>query len=360
VATPPFLLFIMAGGSGERFWPLSRKAKPKHLLKLVSPQTLLEETVRRLRPLAKKPTDLLILTNHAQISGIQKALPTFPKDSLIPEPAKRDTAPAAALATALAMRHHPEATVALLPADAVIAKSSIYRAQLVAAARAAQATSSFITLGIKPSHPATGFGYLHLGDKTLPKIKGGPFHKVRRFVEKPSLVKAKTYLRSGQYAWNAGIYLWKASTFLAEARRQQPKLARFIERFPKRGSKASVEAYVKREFPKLPKISVDYAIMEGAKSVVAVKAAFPWDDVGSWSALPAHLPTDKKGNTFRGSVVSIDSQNCLALAEGGRTVALLGTKDLVVVDTPDALLVCPKDRVQEVKKLMSLLPRNVI
>jgi mannose-1-phosphate guanylyltransferase len=117
---------------------------------------------------------------------------------------------------------------------------------------------------------------------------------------------------------------------------------------------------VKREFPKLPKISVDYAIMEGAKSVVAVKAAFPWDDVGSWSALPAHLPTDKKGNTFRGSVVSIDSQNCLALAEGGRTVALLGTKDLVVVDTHDALLVCPKDRVQEVKKLMSLLPRDVI
>ena len=360
MAKPPFLVFIMAGGSGERFWPMSRKAKPKHLLKLVSSQTLLEETVHRLRPLAQKPTDLLILTNHAQISGIRKALPTFPKDSLIPEPAKRDTAPAAALATALAMRHHPEATVALLPADAVIGKSSTYRAQLVAAERAAQATSSFITLGIKPSHPATGFGYLHLGAKTLPKIKGGPFHKVRRFVEKPSLVKAKTYLRSGQYAWNAGIYLWKASTFLAEARRQQPKLARFIERFPKRGSKASVEAYVKREFPRLPKISVDYAIMEGAKSVVAVKAAFPWDDVGSWSALPAHLPTDKKGNTFRGSVVAIDSENSLAIAEGGRTVALLGTKDLVVVDTPDALLVCPKDRVQEVKRLMSLLPRDVI
>jgi len=360
MAKPPFLVFIMAGGSGERFWPMSRKAKPKHLLKLVSPQTLLEETVHRLRPLAPKTTDLLILTNHAQISGIQKALPVFPRDSLIPEPAKRDTAPAAALATALALRRHPDATVALLPADAVIGKSPIYRAQLIAAARAAQATCSFITLGIKPSHPATGFGYLHFGAKTLPKIKGGPFHKVRRFVEKPSLVKAKTYLRSGQYAWNAGIYLWRASTFLAEAHRQRPELARFIERFPKRGSEASVAAYVKREFPKLPKISVDYAIMEGAKSVLAVKAAFPWDDVGSWSALPAHLPTDKKGNTFRGSVVAIDSQNSLALAEGGRTVALLGTKDLVVVDTPDALLVCPKDRVQEVKKLMSLLPRNVI
>ncbi len=360
MAKPPFLVFIMAGGSGERFWPMSRKAKPKHLLKLVSPQTLLEETVRRLRPLAPKPTDLLILTNHAQISGIRKALPTFPKDSLIPEPAKRDTAPAAALATALALRRHPDAIVALLPADALIGKSSIYRAQLIAATRAAQATSSFVTLGIKPSHPATGFGYLHLGNKTLPKIKGGPFHKVRRFVEKPSLAKAKKFVRSSQYAWNAGIYLWKASTFLAEARRQQPKLARFIERFPKSGSGPSVEAYVKREFPKLPKISVDYAIMEGAKSVVAVKAAFPWDDVGSWSALPAHLPTDKKGNTFRGSVVAIDSQNSLALAEGGRTVALLGTKDIVVVDTPDALLVCPKDRVQEVKKLMSLLPRNVI
>ena len=360
MAKAPFLVFIMAGGSGERFWPMSRKAKPKHLLKLVSAVTLLEETVRRLRPLAPDPANLLILTNHAQIAGVRKDLPTFPKGSLIPEPAKRDTAPAAALATALALRRHPEAILALLPADAVIGKSTIYRAQLAAAARAAQASSSFITLGIKPSHPATGFGYLHLGKQTLGHISGGPFLQVRRFVEKPSLAKAKKYLRSGQYAWNAGIYLWKASTFLAEAHRQQPKLARFIERFPKRGSKLSIESYVKREFPKLPKISVDYAIMEGAKSVVAVKAAFPWDDVGSWSALPAHLPTDKKGNTFRGSVVAIDSQNSLALAESGRTVALLGTKDLVVVDTPDALLVCPKNRVQEVKKLMGILPSQIL
>jgi mannose-1-phosphate guanylyltransferase len=171
------------------------------------------------------------------------------------------------------------------------------------------------------------------------------------------LTKAQTYLKSGQYAWNAGIFVWKASTFLAEARRQQPALARFIEKFPKRGSYAS---YLKREFPKLPKISVDYAIMEGAKSVLALKASFPWDDVGSWTALPAHLPTDKQGNTFRGPILSMESRNTLALAEGGRPIALIGTENLVVVDTPDALLVCPKDRVQEVKKLMANLPPNVL
>jgi len=176
-------------------------------------------------------------------------------------------------------------------------------------------------------------------------------------VEKPSLTKAKSYLRSGKYAWNAGIFVWKASTFLAEARRQQPALARFIEKFPKRGSYAS---YLKREFPKLPKISVDYAIMERAKSVLARKASFPWDDVGSWTALPSHLPTDKKGNTFRGQVLSIETSNTLAFAEGGRAIALLGTQDLVVVDTPDALLVCPKDRVQEVKKLLPQLPDQII
>jgi len=180
---------------------------------------------------------------------------------------------------------------------------------------------------------------------------------VRRFVEKPSLAKAKTFLKSRQYAWNAGIFVWKASTFLAEARRQQPALARFIEKFPKRGSYSS---YLKREFPKLPKISVDYAMMEGAKSVLAIRAAFPWDDVGSWSALPAHLPTDKQGNTYRGQVLSLESRNTLALAHGGRPIALLGTENLVVVDTPDALLVCPKDRVQEVKKLMGLLPPEVV
>jgi len=347
----------MAGGSGERFWPLSRKAKPKHLLKLVTSKTLLEETVLRLKPLAHKPSHLLILTNHEQIPGVRKALPRFPKTSLIPEPAKRDTAPAAALATALALRMNPNAVLALLPADALIGKHPIFRSQLGAAARAAAVSPSFVTLGIKPSYPSTGFGYLHLGSKTLPKVKGGPFLQVRRFVEKPSLPKAKAYLRSGQYAWNAGIFVWKASTFLAEARRQQPLLARFIEKFPKRGSYSS---YLKREFPKLPKISVDYAIMEGAKSVLALKASFPWDDVGSWTALPAHLPTDKKGNTLRGQITAVDSQDTLALGEGGRSIALLGVKNLVVVDTPDALLVCPKDRVQEIKKLLPLLPDHVI
>ncbi|NBS07453.1 MAG: mannose-1-phosphate guanyltransferase [Verrucomicrobia bacterium] len=353
----PFLMFIMAGGSGERFWPLSRKAKPKHLLKLVSSKTLLQETVLRLKPLAPRPSNLLILTNHEQIPGIRKALPRFPKSSLIPEPAKRDTAPAAALATALALRAHPDAVLALLPADALIGKHPIFRSQLAAAARAASASPSFVTLGIQPSYPSTGFGYLHLGSKTLSHIKGGPFLHVRRFVEKPSLPKAKAYLRSGQYAWNAGIFVWKASTFLAEARRQQPALARFIEKFPKRGSYAS---YLNREFPKLPKISVDYAIMEGARSVLALQASFPWDDVGSWTALPSHLPTDKKGNTLRGNITAVDSQDTLAIAEGGRQIALLGTKNLVVVDTPDALLVCPKDRVQEVKKLMGLLPTEVV
>jgi mannose-1-phosphate guanylyltransferase len=354
---PPLLLFIMAGGSGERFWPLSRKAKPKHLLKLVSSKTLLEETVLRLKPLAPRPSNLLILTNHEQIPGIRKALPRFPKSSLIPEPAKRDTAPAAALATALALRNNPNAVLALLPADALIGKHPVFRAQLVAAARAAAVSPSFVTLGIKPSYPSTGFGYLHLGSKTLPQVKGGPFLHVRRFVEKPSLAKAKTFLKSPQYAWNIGIFVWKASTFLAEARRQQPALARFIEKFPKRGSYTS---YLKREFPKLPKISVDYALMEGAQSVLALKASFPWDDVGSWSALPSHLSTDKKGNTFRGNVLSLDCRNTLALAEGGRPITLLGTENLVVVDTPDALLVCPKDRVQEVKRLMALLPKDVV
>ena len=354
---PPFLLFIMAGGSGERFWPLSRKAKPKHLLKLVSSKTLLEETVLRIKPLASKPSHLLILTNHEQIPGLRKALPRFPKSSLIPEPAKRDTAPAAALATALALRNNPDSILALLPADAVIGKAPIFRSQLAAAARAAAASPSFVTLGIRPSFPATGFGYLHLGQKTLSSLKGGPFLRVRRFVEKPSLAKAKAYLRSGQYAWNAGIFVWKASTFLAEARRQQPALARFIEKFPKRGSYSS---YLIREFPKLPKISVDYALMEGAQSVLALKASFPWDDVGSWSALPSHLSTDKRGNTFRGNVLSLDCQNTLALAEGGRPITLLGTENLVVVDTPDALLVCPKNRVQEVKRLMALLPKDVV
>lgn len=347
-------VFIMAGGSGERFWPLSRQATPKHLLRLFSSQTLLEQTVRRLEGLVA-PDRLFILTNHSQVGVIREALPFFPPGQILAEPAKRDTAPAAALATGFARARDREALVLLLPADQVIADAEAFRRNLRDAAVFAAAGSSFLTLAIKPTWPATGFGYLELGPRLPESTAHTSLRRVARFVEKPDAARARAYVEDGRHAWNAGMFLWKAETFLAEARRSCPELAPFIENFPA-GDPAP---YLAGHFAQLPKISVDFAIMEKAASVVCAEASFDWDDVGAWTALPAHLPQDESGNTVRGTAALLEARNNIVLSTG-RPVALCGVSDLVVVEAPDALLVCHRDKVQDVKKLLALLPKDVL
>jgi mannose-1-phosphate guanylyltransferase len=341
-------VFIMAGGSGERFWPLSRARTPKHLLRLLGDQTLLEMTARRLERLVPWER-VFVLTNAAQQDAMRQELPFLPPGNIIAEPEKRDTAPACALATGFARARDPEAVCALLPADAMIHNVAVFQKQLAAAVPLAASRDAMVLFGISPTYPATGFGYLHLGDEE------GGFHRVLRFVEKPDLPTAQSYLQSGAYAWNAGMFLWRAETFRQEAARLVPALAGFIEAFPV----GDPTAYLAAHFAGLPKISVDYAIMEKASEVLAVRAVFDWDDVGSWTALPEHLGHDDDGNTLRGPVAQHDSQNNVAISSG-RLIALCGVENLVVVETPDAILVCHRDAVQDVKKLQPLLPPEVV
>lgn len=340
----------MAGGSGERFWPMSRQRTPKHLLKLFSDRTLIEETVRRLEGVVPM-RNVFVLTNEAQLPGTRAALVFLPPEQIVAEPAKRDTAAAAALATALVRARDPEAVMALLPADALIKDTAAFQAQLQAGLARAARSDALLTFAIKPTHPATGFGYLEMGAEA-----GDGFRRVTRFVEKPDLATAQRYVDGGAHAWNAGMFIWRVAAFLAEAERHTPMLAQFIREFPR----GEATAYLAARFPTLePKVSVDYAIMEKAAAVETMLAKFDWDDVGTWTALPAHLPGDAAGNTARGPVVTHDAHNNIAISNG-RVITLCGVKDLVVVETADGILVCHRDAVQDIKKLLHKLPKELL
>jgi mannose-1-phosphate guanylyltransferase len=344
---------IMAGGSGERFWPLSRIATPKHLVPLFSERTLLEETVRRVEQ-ALPSSHIFILTNAAQIEACRAVLPHLAPHQFVAEPAKRDTAPACALGTALVRRLDPGAVVIFLPADALIKDAATFAAQVKEASALAARRDAIVTFGIRPDHPSTRFGYLDAG-KSLPETSPAcSFFQVDQFAEKPEAVRAETYYKSGHHFWNAGIFLWKTSTFLREAKRLQPELARFIDDFPAKDQ----AAFLAERFPRLPKISVDYAIMEKAEKVVMAEARFDWDDVGSWTALPAHLPMDLHGNTLQGAVTIHDSRGNIVLSKK-RMVALCGVENLIVIETDDAILVCHRDSAEAIKHLHPNLPDQV-
>lgn len=353
---PTFYACIMAGGSGERFWPMSRTRVPKHLLKLFSERTLLEETVRRIEGVVPRE-NIFVLTNEAQLAGSRAALAGLvPAEQIVAEPAKRDTAPAAALATALVRaRAGDGATLALLPADAFIANYEVFRAQLGAAMVDASARSTIITFGVKPTYPSTGFGYLEVGPESGRHLGKFPIRKVTRFVEKPDLTTAERYMEDGIYLWNAGIFVWNVGTFLRETAHSSAELERFIREFPP----TNWTGFLAERFPLLHKTSVDYAIMEKSQHVETLVAKFDWDDVGLWTAVPKHLPADAAGNTVRGHVVAVDSANNIAVSNG-RTIALCGVKDLVIVETADAILVCHRDAVHEIKKLTQQLPKELL
>lgn len=343
----------MAGGSGERFWPLSRAATPKHLVQLLADCSLLEKTVRRVEQ-ALPSSHIFVLTNAAQLEGCRAVLPHLEAHQFIAEPAKRDTAPACALGTALVRNLDADAVVIFLPADALIKDTATFAEQIKAASELAAKHETIVTFGIRPTMASTRFGYLEAGEALPETSEKCPFFQVKRFVEKPDAARAETYLKSGHYFWNAGIFLWKTGTFLREAKRLQPELAAFIEKFPRENR----DAYLAENFSKLPKISVDYAIMEKAGQVTGVEARFDWDDVGSWTALPAHLPIDAKGNTLQGAVATHDSHNNIAISKK-RVIALCGVSDLIVVETEDAILVCHRDAAEQIKHLQPNLPEDV-
>jgi mannose-1-phosphate guanylyltransferase len=353
MTNPPFVL-ILAGGSGERFWPLSRRAKPKQLIKLLSARTLLEDTVARLAGFVP-PERILILTNGEQEKAVRAVVPELPAENIVAEPAKRDTAAAVALGVAWIARRDPTATMLVLPADHVIKDTASFQRDLAAAAEAAQELGALVTIGIRPTWACPGFGYIELGERVPPAGQhqdGPPIFNVNRFREKPAPELAQVFFDAGTYRWNAGMFAWTLPAVLRELSAQLPVLADFIAQV--RTAKDFQRA-LDEKFAVLPKISIDYAIMENADRVVMIDANFDWDDVGSWLAVAEYLPKDEHDNASNCAVTALHARENIVFSDQPGAIMLLGVSGLIVVQTADATLICQKTDAERIKQLTALL-----
>lgn len=339
----------MAGGRGERFWPQSRSAMPKHLLPIVGDRALLVQTIERLLPMIPAER-VLIITNRQQAPAIRALCPALPAENIVAEPVGRDTAAAVGLALLLVRRRDPQATFAMLPADHVIHDTVAFRADLESAFAAAEREPLLVTLGISPTEPATGFGYIQRGPA---RAGAASVFDVSRFVEKPTLEVAEGYLATGDYLWNAGMFFWRVPVVAEAFARHVPDLWADLGRLDAALTAGQpLEVALDAVYPTLKKISVDFALIEKATNVAVIPAQFDWDDVGAWPAVMRHFPADAAGNVVRGLTAVEQSAGNLVVSSGEHLVAVLGVKDLIVVHTPDVTLVCPKDKAQEIKALL--------
>jgi mannose-1-phosphate guanylyltransferase len=342
----------MAGGRGERFWPESRIARPKQLLPIVGEKAMLAQTIDRLAGLVSAK-DVFVITNIEQRDAVLEVCPELDPNKVIGEPVGRDTAAAVGLATVLVRREDPNASFAMLPADAVIHNADGLRNTLESAFAAAEAEPVLATIGITASFPATGYGYIQQGD-AMGDFAGRPVYQVQRFVEKPDLATAKSYLEAGNYFWNAGMFIWSVPSIVGELEKSTPSLWQALQAIDQGlAAGQGIDALLAEHYPNLEKISVDYAIIEKASNVVMIESGFDWDDVGEWPAVARHYPADDNGNVVRGQAELNDAHNNIVYCRDDQhLVALLGVKDLIVVKTDDATLVCHKDKAQEIKELV--------
>ncbi len=355
----PLYILILAGGSGERFWPLSRKTKPKQLLALFSEETLLGQTIKRLEGLVPLQ-NILILTNTDQEAAVRAMCPELPAENIVAEPAKRDTAAAVALGVGWIAMRDPGATMVVLPADHLIKDEAGFHRTIRTAAAAAEKTGDLVTIGLKPTWACPGFGYIEQGKKVEDAAFGPDapdVHEVLRFREKPNPELAETFLRQGNFRWNAGMFIWSLTAILCAFERHTPELGEFIAHI--RQTKDLRQTLAER-FAKLPKISIDYAIMERAARVLVVEAAFDWDDVGSWIAVSKYLPTDSAENAANLEITQIDAAHNIVFSSQKTHISLLGVKNLIIVQTGDALLICDRSEAEKIKALVGKVPEALL
>jgi mannose-1-phosphate guanylyltransferase len=346
---------VMAGGSGTRFWPLSRAARPKQFLALSGGAPLLAETVARLPPLAG-PERTFVVCGPVHAAAARALLPAVPPGNVVVEPCARNTAPAIGLAALHVARRDPAGVLAVLPSDHHVARPDLFRDALSAAARLA-GKGLLATIGIRPSRPETGYGYLLAGAPLDPDPAGLLPAKVERFVEKPDRATAERYLADGRYLWNAGIFAFRADVVLAEIRALMPELADRLDAIGAALGTPGYDAALAEAFPRCPSQSIDYGVMERSARIAVVPVDFGWSDVGSFAALPEVRAADAAGNVAEGDALVVDGRENVVLAKD-RLVAVVGVDGLVVVDAGDALLVCPRDRAQDVKKVVDELRRR--
>ena len=339
---------IMAGGGGTRFWPLSRSQTPKQLLNLSGKDVMVNETIARLSRVAQKE-DIFIVTNAAQAEKMARVTAgRMAAENILKEPAARNTAACIGYAAMKIAKEHGDGVMIVTPSDAYIRDEAEYARILEIAASAAEREDVLVTVGITPTFPATGYGYIKFTQG------GGAVKRVEQFVEKPDRVTAERYLADGNYVWNSGVFVWKASAILRRFEKLLPDIYADLQKIAAAFGRADEAQVLAEVYPRIRSVSVDYGIMEHAENILVVPGEFGWNDVGSWDMMNVLHAEDENGNIALGDVLLLESKNTTVYS-GGRLVAVVGAEDLIVAETPDAVMVCPRSKAQDVKKLVDEL-----
>jgi mannose-1-phosphate guanylyltransferase len=345
---------VMAGGSGTRFWPESRARRAKQFLNLTGRGSMIVETIRRFAPLMPAE-NIWVVAGEKDREQLSAGALGIPAENLLFEPEGRNTAPAVAFAAAAIRLRDPEAVVVATPADHAIGDLKGFRAVIRKALRLTRSSGCFVTLGIPPTHPATGYGYIERG-KPCGGSQGGAFH-VRRFAEKPDAATARRFLRSGRFDWNSGLFLFRLPEFRERLLAHLPEVHREIETAFRQAGKRTFPAALRKAYRAIPSVSVDHGLLEHESEILVVPAAVGWNDIGTWRSLHEFLGKDEKGNVLFGNAIATDCRNVLVRSDRG-VVAVLGMEDVVVVRSGDAVLVCPQERSEEVKGIVEQVKRK--
>lgn len=348
---------IMAGGTGTRFWPASRAATPKQMLKLVGDESMISQTCARFGALIP-PERQMVVTNRRLVDSVKEHLPDLPDSSIVGEPCKRDTAPCIGLAALLVTRiaNDPDATMLVCPADHVIPDHAAFQKAVQQAEQLVNdSPGRIVTFGVKPTYAAEIFGYIHRSSALNSPGGAAPAYKVESFVEKPNAEKAAEYLATGEFYWNSGIFVWKAATILDALRQHQPAMLEHLELIVDAWNTRDRDAVFEKEFTAIEGISIDYAVMENATDVAVVEMTFEWDDLGGWQSLQRRLGQDENGNTIVGKHLGLNTESSIIRAGDQHLVVTLGMKDCLVVHTDNATLVANKNDEESIRKVVKEL-----
>lgn len=343
---------IMAGGVGSRFWPRSKEKKPKQLLQIFGKNTMIQDTVNRLEGIVKKE-NILIITNRTQKPMVKQQLPDIPVENIIDEPFGKNTAPCIGLASVIVQKRNPDAVMVVLPADHLIPDTEKFQSTILTAAKFASSKNSLCTIGIQPSRPETGYGYIQISENSASEN----VYKVLTFAEKPNKATAERFVDAGDFFWNAGMFIWKVDFIINEIRKYMPELYEGILEIKEVIGTEKFSETLIQVYGQLKSISIDYGIMEKSNSVYLIKGIFDWNDVGSWEAVYQLSPKDKLNNFISGNIYTEKTSDSYIFSDGKFT-AVIGAQNLIVIDTPESLLICNRENAQDVKLVVDHLKLN--
>lgn len=347
---------IIAGGIGSRFWPKSRVNYPKQFLDILNTgKTLIQYTFERFEQFVPKE-NIFVVTSHEYATIVKDQLPDIPEENIVSEPSRKNTAPCIAFISFKIMQENPDASLIVAPADHLILDGATFEQTCQKAIQFAEKNNALITLGIKPTYPNTGYGYIQREAEAV----GDNVYKVKTFTEKPNIELAKTFLLSGDFLWNAGIFIWKVATIIESFEINQPEMYEIFSAEKERFNTSEEQEALEKIYPLCSSISIDYAIMEKANNVYVIPSSFGWSDLGTWASAYDNLEKDYLGNAIAGDkVMVIDSTQCMITAPDGKLLVLQGLNDFIIIDTKDVLLICKKEKEQEIKEYVSEVKRNI-